>query len=295
MATKHAASKHADKPAKAQTVHRPLALTTPRLRGKDVEVLQGSITKGFDHLKIERSVTKDGVLGTHTFDAAHDLATALGVTGRAQAKLNHRHILSEATQELIRGRALTDAERAAQKQRDDYRVAMRKRYAIDGGEKAIRDSAYLLGPPPCHEDPDGSNWGDGCQKLIEFTGYDEAVYWCGCTAAFIVVKIGGARIPNVIRLGYAPYITADALAHTNGLEAVSIHSARPGDIGCLWDGEHVVTVRKAVKPGDTMVLTREGNTSPNTSGSQNNGGVVADKERPITDFDRGIAARPDWP
>jgi hypothetical protein len=295
MATKTAAHKHADKPAKQQTVHRPLALTTPRLRGEDVEALQGSIVKGFDHFKIERSVTKDGELGTHTFDAAHDLATCLGVVGKAQGKLDHRHVISEGVQELIRGRPLTDEERTAQKQRDDYRAQMRKRYAIDGGEKAIRDSAFLLGPPPYHEEPDGSNWGDGCQKLIEFTGYDEAVYWCGCTAAFIAVKIGGARIPDRIRLGYAPFITADALAHTNGLAAVSVHSARPGDIGSLWDGEHVVTVRAAVKPGDTMVKTREGNTSPNTSGSQNNGGVVADKERPITDFDSGIVARPDWP
>jgi hypothetical protein len=287
--------KHADKPAKNTAVHRPLALATPRHRGDDVQALQGSIDKGFKHFKIERSVVRDGVLGPNTFDAAHDLATCLGVVGDAQDKLNRRHVISEGVQKLIRGRELTDAERAAQKDREDYRRKLRKRYAVDGGEKAIRDSAFLLGPPPFHEEPDGSNWGDGCQKLIEFTGYNEAVYWCGCTAAYIVVKIGGAKIPTPIRLGYAGYIVQDALAHANGLTAVSIHTARPGDLGTLWDLEHIVTIREPVKPGDTMVKTREGNTSPNAGGSQNNGGVVADKERPIGDFDRGIAARPDWP
>ena len=115
----------------------------------------------------------------------------------------------------------------------------------------------------------------------------------GCCACWIVVKLGGAQIPNRIRLGYAPAITADALAGSNGLTAISVHNAQPGDIGALWNGEHVVTVREAVKPGDTMVKTREGNTSA-TDGSQSNGGVVADKERAIGDFDSGIVARPDW-
>lgn len=285
---------HADRPANKAEIHRPLALTTPRLRGPDVRALQGSINKGFDHFKIERAVTKDGLLGPHTLDAAHDLATCVGVVGKGQDKLNNRHLISEGVQALIRGRDLTDEEKAAQKKRDDYRKKLRKRYAVDAGEKAIRDSAFLLGPPPCHEEPDGSNWGDGCQKLIEFTGYDEPVYWCGCAAAFIVIKIGGAKIPVPIRLGYAGYIVEDALNHNNGLVATSVHSARPGDVGSLWGFEHIVTVRAPVKPGDTMVKTREGNTSPTSAGSQNNGGVVADKERPISDFDRGIVARPPW-
>jgi len=127
--------------------------------------------------------------------------------------------------------------------------------------------------------------------MITFTGYSGPVYWCGCCACWIVVHIGGAKIPNHQRLGYAPYITADALAHANGLRAVPVEKCQAGDLGSLWGGEHVVTVRGPARNG--MVPTREGNTSA-ADGSQSNGGEVADKERPISDFDHGIVARPDW-
>jgi hypothetical protein len=153
-----------------------------------------------------------------------------------------------------------------------------------------------------HEVPSGSNLGPVITGMEQFTGYpvpihttegDKGVYWCGCCACWIVVHLGGANIPNRMRMGFAPYITADALAHTNGFTAISVHAAAAGDVGSLWDGEHVVTVREPVKPGDTMVKTIEGNTS-SSDGSQSNGGEVALKERPISDFDHGIVARPAW-
>ena len=127
--------------------------------------------------------------------------------------------------------------------------------------------------------------------MIKFTGYSEPVFWCGCCACWIVVKIGGAKIPTRIRLGYAGYILADALAGANGLNAVPASKCRAGDIGTLWGAEHIVTVRGPARNG--MVPTREGNTSA-SGGSQFNGGEVAEKERSINDFDRGIVARPDW-
>jgi len=274
-----------------KAVHRPLSLHSPKLRGDDVHALQSSINKQYDHFKIDREIEVDGVLGGETFDTAEEIATCLGVVGEGQSKLK-RHTISEATQKLIRGRDLTDEEKQAQARRQRYRTTLRKRYDKSPGEKAIAKAMDLVG---VHEQPAGSNLGPVVTKMEEFTGYDvpPGVYWCGCCACWIVVHLGGARIPNRIRLGFAPYITADALAHTNGLKAVSVHKARPGDLGSLWDGEHVVTVREPVKPGDTMVKTIEGNTSA-SNGSQSNGGEVALKERPIGDFDRGIVARPDW-
>ena len=99
--------------------------------------------------------------------------------------------------------------------------------------------------------------------------------------------------PDRLRLGYAPYITADALAHRNGLTAIPVADARAGDLGCLWGGQHIVVVRG--KPTNGMVPTLEGNTTaPGNSGSQSNGGEVAENNRPISDFDAGIVARPNY-
>jgi hypothetical protein len=281
---------HAVAQDKDKTVHRSLRLASPILRGEDVSALQGSVNKQFDHLKIDRQVMVDGELGGQTLGAAEQIALSLGVNGEAQKKLEHQ-IVSEDTQKLIRGgRDRTQDEAASGEKREDYRKQLRKRYSKSAGEAAIEKTAGLVG---VHEEPAESNWGGKVEEMIKFTGYSEPVFWCGCCACWIVVKVGGAKIPSRIRFGYAPYITADALAGANGLTAVSVHNAQPGDVGALWNGEHVVTVRAAVKPGDTMVKTREGNTSA-ADGSQANGGEVADKERPIGDFDRGIVARPDW-
>jgi hypothetical protein len=281
----HAQEKDSDK-----TVHRSLNLASPILRGEDVGALQSSVNKQFDHFKIDRQVMVDGELGGQTLGAAEQAALCLGVGGDAQKKLKN-HIVSEDTQKLVRGgRDRTKEEQAAGEKREDYRKQLRQRYSKSAGERAIEQSAGLVG---VHEEPSGSNWGTKVSEMIKFTGYNEPVFWCGCCAAWIVIHIGGAQVPTPIRFGYAPYITADALSGSNGLTAVSVRNAQPGDIGALWNGEHVVTVREAVKAGDTTVKTREGNTSA-ADGSQSNGGEVADKERSLSDFDRGIVARPDW-
>lgn len=270
-----------------KAVHRPLSLHSPILFGADVRALQGQINEQFAHLRIDRRVDADGKLGGDTFSAAKQVAFSLGVRGAAARKLK-RGTISEGAQKLIRGRRRSKVEAAAGLRRAPYRRRLRKRYEASAGEKAIARSADLVG---VHEEPPGSNWGRKVGEMIRFTGYTGPVYWCGCCAAWIVIHLGGARIPNPIRLGYAPYITADALAGANGLSAVSVAKCQAGDLGSLWGGEHVVTVRGPVRNG--MVPTREGNTSA-ADGSQSNGGEVADKERPVGDFDRGIVARPDW-
>jgi hypothetical protein len=275
--------------AHAKAVHRPLHLASPPLKSADVKALQEQINKRFRGLRIDREIAADSVLGAQTFKAAKQIALCLGVIGGARSKLE-RHLISEGTQKLIRGRKVTVAERLAAKARAPYRRSLRKRFAKSPGEEAIAKGLKLVG---AHEVPDGSNWGGKVEQFIRFTGYTGPVYWCGCFACWVVCKLGGAKVPARIRMGYAPYITADALAGANGFTAVPVTAARPGDVGCLWDGEHVVTVREPVKPGDTMVLTLEGNTSA-SDGSQSNGGEVAAKERPIGDFDHGIVARPSW-
>ena len=271
-----------------KTVHRSLHLATPHLKGPDVSALQGSINKQFAHLKIDRSVTVDGELGAQTFAAAKQVAICLGVVGPGHKKLK-RNTVSMGTQALIRGRKRTTAETIAGTARAPYRAALRKRYAKAPGEVAIERALKYVGTT---ELPYGSNWGPKVSKFILYTGYTGPVYWCGCFACWTICKLGGAKIPNRIRMGYAPYITEDAKAGANGFTAVPVQDAQPGDIGCLWGGEHVVTVREKYSGGG-LVKTIEGNTS-SADGSQSNGGGVFLKERSIGDFDSGIVARPSF-
>lgn len=276
-------------------VHRPLTLATPVESGADVERLQQAINKRFDELNIDRELRIDGEFGQRTFSAAKQVALSIGVRGGAQRKLKRGRV-SKGTQRLIRkARTATVAEQARAKTRAGYRRRLRKRYDRSGGEVAVARGKRLVG---ISERPPGSNLGAGNITLWQrFTGYapPPGVYWCGCLAAWVVCKLGGAKgITSRIRLGFAPFITADAQAGVNGLRAVPVAEARAGDLGCLWGGQHIVVVTGP--PVDGYVPTLEGNTTaPGQSGSQSNGGCVAENRRAVSDFDQGIVARPTYP
>jgi hypothetical protein len=112
-----------------------------------------------------------------------------------------------------------------------------------------------------------------------FTGYPGPAQWCGCFVAFAVVKKGGARVPDKIRLGYDQYINADVRAGKNGFEReVSVNDARPGDIA-TFPG-HIGLVVGPTRNG--MIHTIEGNTSA-SDGSNRNGGEVAEHKHPVSE------------
>lgn len=140
------------------------------------------------------------------------------------------------------------------------------------------------------ETPYGSNWGEPVATWIRYTGYSGPVPWCGCFAAYAVCHEGLAKIPTRVRLGYHGYIIADAKANRNGLRAVSVSDAKPGDI-VAYDFAHIGVVVGPTVGG--YVHTVEGNTSNGTSGSQNNGGGVYERKRPVSDV--AVIARPDYP
>lgn len=155
-----------------------------------------------------------------------------------------------------------------------------------GGEVAAKWCRTKLGVT---EHPYGSNWGVPVQDWIKFTGYGGPVPWCGCFACFAVVHEGGAKIPVRVRLGYHGYIDQDARANRNGLHAVSVNDARPGDV-VAYDFAHVGVIVGPTRDG--MVHAIEGNTSSGISGSQNNGGGVYERRRPVGDV--LVIARPDY-
>jgi len=273
--------------SKPQAVRRPLILASPPIKGKDVSALQSNVNRQFEKMNIDRSVKVDGAFGPQTFKAAKQCAICIGATGDAIRKMR-RDCISEGTQKLIRGgRGRTAREAIVGKARADYRRRLRKRYAQAPGEKAVASGRKLIGVT---EKPRGSNWGGMVEKFIRFTGYTFPVFWCGCYACWVVVKLGGAKIPTRIRLGYAPYITEDALAGRNGLTAIPAEDARPGDIACLWGGQHIEVI--AERPSGGTVACIGGNTSK--GGQDNNGGGVYENTRSLSDFDRGIVARPSW-
>jgi hypothetical protein len=189
--------------------------------------------------------------------------------------------LEERLQRL--GAWLRRAARRLQKKRRRERRQARK----IGPFAAVKWGLAQLGVA---EKPDGSNWGVPVETWIKFTGYGGPVPWCGCYVAWAVVKVGQAAIPARIRLGYHGYIIADANAGANGLRAVPIAQAKPGDI-VAFNFAHIALVREPYD-GSGYLETVEGNTSPTTAGSQNNGGTVAAKRRPIGDV--AVIARPNY-
>lgn len=268
----------------SKTVHRRLPLNSPPVKGPDVKVIQACVNKQYRYFRIDRAIREDGELGSQTFKAARQIALCMGVVGSGQRKLK-RQILSEGTQKLIRGRDKSALEKAAQLAREPYRRRLRARYRQAPGQKAVQAARKLVG---IHEEPPGSNWGGLVEKMIRFTGYSEPVYWCGCCACWIVVKLGGAKVPTRIRMGYAPYITEDALAGRNGFTAIPAENARPGDIVCLWGGQHIEVIAEPPTGGSARCIG--GNTT--AGGKESNGGEVAENTRDLSDFDRGIVARP---
>jgi hypothetical protein len=269
-------------------VHRPLTLVSPRPEGEDVRALQRAINSTYEHYKIDRQIAVDGVFGAQTLATARQTARMMGVTIVPWRKLRAGRV-PMGVQRLIRGeRRRTRAERLAHARRRPFRVRLRRKLRPIPGELAISAARKYIGTT---ESPPGSNWGGLVEQFIRFTGYTFPVAWCGCWAAWVVVKLGGAKIPQRIRLGYAPYITEDARAGRNGLTAVPFDAARPGDIITLWNGQHIEVV--AERPSGDTVKTIGGNTSPEGgSGSQSNGGGVYERTRRRSDID--CVARPNY-
>lgn len=149
----------------------------------------------------------------------------------------------------------------------------------DPRKRALKYAAKFVGVT---ERPPGSNGGkyiDGWQKLFGIW----RTYWCGAFAGAMLRHVG-VKVSS--RIVYAPYIQADARNHRNGFRGWTVDPgrARAGDVGTLWNGEHVVLLRGKPNLRTGKVKTFEGNTSF-ADGSQSNGGCVARKVRNISDFD----------
>jgi hypothetical protein len=154
----------------------------------------------------------------------------------------------------------------------------------NGAAEAVKAAQREIGQ---REQPVGSNWGGHVTDYITWTGYNSPVFWCGCFACWCVTKHGKADIPQRIRMGYGPYIIADAKAGNNGFKAVPFSQAKPGDVLVYWGGEHIGLVEKS--PNGSIIQTIEGNTG---DGNAVNGDGVYRRTRTTSDV--SIVARPDY-
>jgi hypothetical protein len=258
-------------------VHRNLTLTTPFTEGPDVFALQRAINNRARELPFtDADLTKDGQLGPHTISACGRVAFALGLSEDDCSVIKEGTVV-QLTQQLIRDPSKLNA---AQRQRAAARAPeLQRRYEArkSGARAAVRWARSKIG---VHESPPLSNWGHPVQDWIMYTGYDDPARWCGCFVAFAVVKMGGANVPNRIRLGYHEYINDDARNGRNGFDrAVSVDHARPGDIA-TFSFKHIGLVVGRTKDG--LIHTIDGNTSA-SDGSNPNGGEVAEHRRPVSE------------
>jgi hypothetical protein len=257
-------------------VHRDLTLTTPYTEGPDVTALQRAIDARARELPFTGArLAKDGQFGPYTLRASGRVAFALGISNDVCSAIKAGTV-AQLAQRLIRDPSkLSEADRQRAREREPE---LKRRHEAQraGANAAVRWARSKIG---VHEKPAGSNWGHPVQDWILFTGYSGHEPWCGCFVAFAVVKKGGAKVPERIRLGFDQYINEDAQAEKNGFErAVHVNDARPGDIA-TFNFRHIGLVVGATKNG--MIHTIDGNTSA-TDGSNNNGGEVAEHRRPVS-------------
>lgn len=265
---------------KPSSVHRVFNLASPVQKGTDVKALQRAVNEQYEHFKVDRRITVDGEFGSQSMFAIHQIALCMGAGRKNLAALKNKRV-SLSVQRLVREkRDKTSWEKAATNLRAPYRRKLRKRYALTPAKMVLEWCRKQEG---VSESPAGSNWGPKVSEWIQFTGYSGPVYWCGCFAAYALIKVGGAKVPSVIRFGYAPYITADAQAGRNGLRAVSAENARPGrTVLTYWGGQHIGVLATEVD-GNGNFKAWEGNTGK--SGSQSNGGSVELQSRNVSDVD----------
>jgi hypothetical protein len=147
------------------------------------------------------------------------------------------------------------------------------------GERMINQAVKHIGEKERTGDNDiwVTDWygirGPWCAMLLS---------WCGVVAGSKAFA-KGTRPPSGLHWGsgtyaYVPFIVSDARFGANGLQVVSAANVKRGDIVCFdWDGgvaDHTGFFDAWVDKAGGYFKTVEGNTSPDDSGNQSNGGGI---------------------
>ena len=266
---------------------RALKLTSPAMRGNDVERFQRDVNAELDRWGISYRLDVDGVYGPETRDVAKSVSYGLGLASPVMD-----HGATPAIRLKIRNRKLSKAELARYDDRKDWRKRLGKR--LEGPDEAIKDGLeWLSRQVGMTESPAGSNRGPKIDQWERACGVFAAP-WCGCLANAFLEECGFAAQEW---LRFCPWIEQRAKAGEGGW---SWHTSdpHPGDLVLYGSGvaEHVGVVENASGGRDTSTI--EGNTSSGPGGSQSNGGGVFRRHRhtdgSLSGFPIRGYARPPW-
>jgi hypothetical protein len=210
-----------------------------------------------------------------------------------------RKIRAERRRIVKRERAETRAQLAEEKAAAEdaaYADRVVKRHEKTKAYLAVKFAHSRVG---VKESPAGSNRGPWVDKFQAAFGDARGYAWCGAFVGWAAKKAGLRGLTD--RVLYVPFIIADGRAGKNGFDRfVDARDVQLGDFVCMdfggspVVGEHVGIARGgAYRIGPNwFVPTIEGNTSSSESGSQSNGGMVAERSRPVSVIVG--CARPRW-
>lgn len=273
-------------------VHRNLDLTTPVLRGEDIENLQEQTNKVLDHYGFDwRLIQEDGEYGKRSKRAVQLAAWRLGLEDALVDPIRKpRGHVSQRVQELIRNpEKRSDEQRARAEDRKAKAKQLIKKH--HDGVQEVFD--FLKKHVGVNEEPAESNHGpfpiDECQAFYGLAG----VPWCGCLVGFAIEKIAGVKSVAGVWFPHAGFIRADAEGSKDGIHDINVRNAKKGSVVTFFSGgdDHVGWIREDVKPGATTIKTFEGNTSSATRDAD--GGIIEEKERSFSEV-TCVAVVEDW-
>lgn len=237
---------------------RTLALTSPLVKGKDVEAFQRALThNGYYHGPV------NGVYGDITAQAAYRAKYWLGY-------LKADHVAGDRLYGYLMGAKRTPQMLLIAKRR---RMAKPKIPTQTLGMKALIESFKYVGVT---ENPPNTNH----QKFGVWYGMDR-VAWCNIYVSYCYATVGSKAFVRGHYYSYVPTMDADARAGRNNLSIA--HPVMPGDvIAFTWPGEpggphHTGLFVKWINKATGTFESLEGNTS--ASNNSNGGQVMHRKDR----------------
>jgi hypothetical protein len=266
---------------------RTLKLTSPAMRGTDVERFQKDLNAELGRWKVPHRLDVDGIYGTATRDTAKSVCYGLGMKSPVL-----EHGATPAVRSKVRHRKLTTMEIVRFHAREEWRGRYRRRY--ESPAHAINAAvAFARSMVGISEDPPGSNTGPKIDAWQKACGV-HAAPWCGC---FVNACLVAGGFPDQEWLRYCPWIEGRARAGEGGW--LWTPTAQRGDLALYGTGiaGHVGLVTDlgaSWRDRETV----EGNTSNGPGGSQSNGGIVAIRHREQDGSLQGFPvrgyARPPW-
>lgn len=252
-----------------------LALTSPHRRGEYVRraqiVLNGANRLKRDFLKTEI----DGDYGPLTQQATRNAQYWLGFPKRG---ING--IYGPALHSFLLPMTKVGARRLppAFATRRAFRVRFARSQAAQAAKRArmVKLAASQIGTT---ESPDGSN------RVKYSVWYNMIGPWCAMFCTWLGVAVGLKAFKRGSRWAYCPYIEDDAKNARHNLRLVSRSGAKAGDLALFnfgsGEAKHVGVVERVNLVAGTVTCI-EGNTASGDGGSQDNGGGVYRRTRPLS-------------